>query len=141
MTILRSADLKWGLLSAALLLGSFVFFSMRWQRISKGIWPKPAFQCWYFFYLNLAATFYVLFIPTSIAGETVRVLKLKAKASTEYSKAILCIALDRVTGLATWIVIFAAMAVPALFQQALAPSADPDRGFRGIQKQVQGLGA
>jgi uncharacterized membrane protein YbhN (UPF0104 family) len=127
--ILGAANLKWGAFSLALMLGSFVLFSMRWQKISKGIWAETRISVWYFLYLNLAATFYVLFIPTSIAGETVRVLKLKAKASTDYSKAILCVALDRVTGLTTWIIIFAIMPSPLYFNKLWLLPLIPIAGF------------
>jgi glycosyltransferase 2 family protein len=115
--ILRAADLKWGILSIALVFAALVLFSYRWQNISKGIWPEIKIPMWYFLYLNLTASFYVLFIPTSIAGETARVLKLNLRTTKEYKKTILSVAMDRFLGLATWIVIFAAMPLPFAFNK------------------------
>lgn len=115
--MLRAADLRWALVSLCLMSSGIGLFSFRWKRLAKGVWPGLEIPAWYFLYLNLTASFYVLFIPTSIAGETARVLKLNNRTTKEYQKTIFSVALDRFMGLATWTLIFAAMPLPFAFNK------------------------
>jgi len=103
---LSSAVPLWGILSILTAFLVIYVISLRWLTIIKGFYGKNRVNIFSLFYFNLLSTFYTLFIPTSIAGEAVRVVKLSNKTDRVYSKATLVIALDRLLGLLTWFIIF-----------------------------------
>jgi Uncharacterised protein family (UPF0104). len=104
--VLASASL--GLGAAALIISAVgaLFNALRLERIIRGFWPGRRFSVWQLFYFNYLALFYTLFIPTSIAGETVRAIKLAGTVDKDRSRCIVAVLLDRLLGASTWFLIF-----------------------------------
>lgn len=93
-------------------IAGFVVLTLRWKMIIHGFCKENKPSLKHLFYVNMLTVFYMLFIPTSIAGETFRVLKLAKYTNNDYKTSTLIVALDRIVGAATWLIIFMIMPSP-----------------------------
>ncbi|MFH1368200.1 MAG: lysylphosphatidylglycerol synthase transmembrane domain-containing protein [Elusimicrobiota bacterium] len=115
--VLRTADIRWGIAALLCNLGVLFFVTLRWKIIIKGFCPDSSARLKDLFNANLLSLFYVLFIPTTLAAEVVRIFKLKAHIGNNYKTATLITALDRILGVATWFLLF--MTFPSPFHNNL----------------------
>lgn len=104
--VLAAADLKWGIAAIAMNLFVFLFTTLRWRALIRGFCPQAKPSLFFLLNTNLLSVFYVLFIPTTVAIEVVRVLKLKSRINNDYKTATITAALDRMTGVLTWFLLF-----------------------------------
>lgn len=104
--VLASARLGYAAVAILLAAAGVVFNALRWERIVRGLWPGRRFSVWQLFYYSNLALFYTLFVPTSIAGETVRAIKISGAVESERSRSIMAVLLDRLLGASTWFLLF-----------------------------------
>ena len=111
--IISTAKAGWAVIAVIFSLLSVVLVSIRWKMIIRGFWSGPRSSVGQLFFFNLLAAFYTLFLPTSIAGEAVRVWRLAKNEDSDYAKATFTAIIDRMIGISTWFIIFLLM--PSLF--------------------------
>jgi hypothetical protein len=110
--IIHSARLEWGVFAFIISALANIFLSLRWKAILKGILPGINVSIWQLYFFNILALFYSIFIPTSIAGEAVRVFKVKSFLNVDYPRSTISVALDRILGAATWFLLFLVLPTP-----------------------------
>lgn len=111
--IFHTANLIWGAAAVSLNIFVFYFVTLRWKLLIKGFCPHSTAKVSDLLSINLLSAFYILFIPTTVAAEVVRVFKLKAHIQNDYKTATLTALLDRVIGISTWFILF--MVFPSPF--------------------------
>ena len=110
--VLAAANIGWAVAAVAFSFISVIFVSLRWKTIIRGFWQEPKTSVAQLYWYNLLAVFYNLFIPTSIAGEAVRIWRLAKNEDNDYAKATFTAIIDRVMGVLTWFVLF--LTLPSL---------------------------
>jgi uncharacterized membrane protein YbhN (UPF0104 family) len=110
--IVASAQFEWGLIALLIVAAANLFSTMRWERLIRGCCPGRAVPVKNLYWFNLLALFYNIFIPTTIAGEAVRVYKLKSAYGTDYARSTVAVVIDRLLGAFTWFVMFLLMPSP-----------------------------
>jgi glycosyltransferase 2 family protein len=104
--LLASASPGWAVTAVIFAVVSYWFVTLRWKTIIKGFWPAPKSSLSQLVAYNLLGVFYTLFLPTSIAGEAVRLWKLAKNEDNDYGKAAMTAIIDRVIGVTTWFMLF-----------------------------------
>jgi len=104
--IIAQANIYWALASIIVTFFTYIFLSLRWKMIIRGFWEKPKSTLTNLISYNLIGVFYTLFLPTSIAGEAVRLWKLSKSEDNDYAKAAFTAIIDRVVGVCMWFVLF-----------------------------------
>lgn len=104
--VLASANLWFVVLAVAAYFAATLFYTLRWQVIIRGFWKDARLSTGTLYRFLLLAGFYTLFIPTSIAGEAVRLWKLSKETGNDYAKSTITVALDRMLGAVLWFLIF-----------------------------------
>ncbi len=107
--VLSAAKIGWAITSIAISFVSVIFVSLRWKMIIRGFWSNPKTSTAKLYWFNLLTVFYNLFIPTSIAGEAVRIWRLAKNEDNDYAKAAFTAIIDRIAGVSTWFLLFLAM--------------------------------
>jgi len=110
--IVRSARLEWGILALLLAAMANIFVAMRWGMLIRGVWPGKKVPLKNLYWFNFLAVFYSIFVPTSIAGEAVRIYKLKNAVQGDYPLSTIVVTLDRMLGAGTWFVLFMVFPTP-----------------------------
>jgi len=103
---IQASDLYSAVLAIVLCGLAYYFTALRWGMIIRGFWPKQKISSFKLFWFNILSAFYGLFIPTSVAAEAVRVIKLGKETKKDYSRSTITVALDRILGMIIWGLIF-----------------------------------
>ncbi len=113
---LASANLAWGLLAFTVSFAGNYLYALRWTLIAKVLWPGLALSSLHFYRFSLLGTFCTLFIPTTISGEVVKVMKLGAHVNKDYARSTVTIVMDRLIGLSIWVLIFMMSPLPFAYR-------------------------
>lgn len=110
--VIASANPLLAMLSVLGVFVSTIFAAWRWRLILQGFIPGRAPRIIKLLFFNLLAAFYTVFLPTSVAGEAVRLVKLSKDTKTDYVRSMLSVTFDRILGVTTWLVLFLVLPLP-----------------------------
>lgn len=111
-TVIASADPLLAVLSVIGVFVSALFAAWRWRIILRGFISERAPVIIKLLFFNLLAGFYTVFLPTSVAGEAVRLVKLSKDTKTDYVRSMLSVTFDRILGVTTWLALFLILPLP-----------------------------
>ena len=104
--IIATANLGWAGVAVVFQFVSLYFVSLRWKMIIRGFWKRSKTTLFQLFWFYQLGVFYSLFLPTSLAGEAIRVWRLAKNEDKDYAKAAFTAILDRIIGVSTWFILF-----------------------------------
>ncbi|MBN1823300.1 MAG: flippase-like domain-containing protein [Endomicrobiales bacterium] len=112
--IFRQAKYHFGSLSILAGFAAILIISGRTMILGREIWPGNAIGLIRYYSINLLSIFYMLFFPTTVAGDAVRIFKIGRQKSRDYINAGVIVTTDRVVGVVTWFLLY--MTLPAPFK-------------------------